>query len=107
MEKLFNVKINSPNFMIIFGEKQYRTPVLFEKINEQQLSFLKTAIKAYSIPKYDISEWKVPEVKEDSDDYEVVDSIEFDADNHEVVVEELFEDEPTSTLDKLLKESRE
>lgn len=104
MEKFYNVKINSPSFIILFGGKPFRTPVLFEKVNEKELSFLQAAIRASDIPKYKIEEWQPPEsVEEEVKVVELYFNEESLDENKEVVVEEL-DSMPKSLLDKLICE---
>ncbi len=98
-EKKYRVHITTPNHMIVFRGKPIRSPAIFHNINEDELSILKTQIHRASIAA------TIDEVKPLTEEDELEEQAIIDLDK-DVAVEELysFDDEPKSTLEKLLKD---
>ena len=95
-EKTFNVHVKTPNHQFVFRDRRIRTPALFKGVNQRELELLKSQIYKESVNAV------IEEVKPETETFEI--QCEEDLDR-EVEVEELYssEDEPKSTLEKLLK----
>lgn len=99
-EKKYRVHITTPNHMFVFRGKPIRSPAIFDKITEDEMLLLKTQVHKASI-NATIDEIK-PYTEEDLAEEQAI--IDLDKD---VAVEELYSfdnNEPKSTLEKLLKD---
>ncbi len=97
--KEYLVDIRTPNRFLNIKNKKVRTPTRF-KIPEDQLKSLKVMLHHESITDFRIVDFEsiAEEAEIESDKDEILEETE-------VIIENTFENEPQSTLEKLLKAS--
>jgi hypothetical protein len=94
------VELYTPARFVTVKGKRVRTPTSF-KIPESELNSLRVMIRYESITEYKITEFEQYKLKK-MEDSSVEDTF---IENNEVIIEHVFEDEPKTTLEKLLKAS--
>ena len=100
--KDYFVDIKTPNRFITVNNKKVRTPTKF-KIPERDLKALHVTLKHESITDYRISEFS--DVKEEEEDAQLDQQDDIFIESYDVIIENSFEEEPKTTLEKLLKAS--
>jgi hypothetical protein len=97
--KKFKVKVEVPGKVVFFNNRKIRTPFELE-LDDSDINLFKFAMNSSGILNYEIEENK-PD-SENTWEEEILKPLDKD-----VVIEDLYiEEEPTTILDKLLKDER-
>ena len=101
MEK-YNVKFLTPGHLIIYRNRRFRTPVLFENVLKSEIGFLDSQARR-SMVKYEVS--KVSDKKKTET---LIEELELDKEDEDIEVEELDDNaQPSTILEKLIAEDKE